>query len=612
MPINNAYLLCTTIKGDSVYPEDFVRKDYTKVGLLYRDITVYKKWDDDNNRDGVRPESVKFTLYSNGEARDEVLLPKVAEDGTLIWEHTFKSLPYYDYEGDLIRYTVEEEAVEDYSTVIDKLSTDEYQFTNIHEPERTTVSGHKIWEGDSAEDRPDYLTIKLYADGVFLKSMNIRANGDGYWTYEFTNLLKYRDGGIPIVYTVEEVVTSKTASYLDPEYDGLDIINRYHPYGDLYVKKTVSNYDDLSDNAIANGEFTFAFYFTREVDGEEAPVLEEYRYEVLDLVTGDKLREGTLTYGDSVKIRHNEQIHVIEVDQYVQYEVVEQDLPAGYEHTSSSNAAGTIRPNNSVYAAINNEYEATGRYSPQAEKRLYNQILKRYQFFFYLYEGELTREEIAEGDIKAIRSAASGDPQTIIDEEGNIEYYYAPVTFGGLVYSHLDDGKTYTYTILEQLADTDGYTYDESIYYVDVTIEDNGDGTMKVTPVYYRYGDDGRENVDFDEVVFENVYEAEGSIVLNAWKDLKGRRLTEEDVFTFELLDEEGKLIVLDVEQEDGSIAQVEEIKENDISGTVTFDEIKYDQNDIGKSYYYIVHEIKGDREDVTYAEDYFAYRVDV
>ncbi|MBR3227555.1 MAG: Cna B-type domain-containing protein, partial [Erysipelotrichaceae bacterium] len=157
---NNAYLLCTTIKGDSVYPEDFVRKDYTKVGLLYRDITVYKEWDDDNNRDGVRPESVRFTLYQNGEARDEVLLPKVAEDGTLIWEHTFKSLPYYDYEGDLIRYNVEEEAVPDYSTVKDKLSTDEYQFTNIHEPERTTVYGRKIWEGDSAEDRPDYLTIK--------------------------------------------------------------------------------------------------------------------------------------------------------------------------------------------------------------------------------------------------------------------------------------------------------------------------------------------------------------------------------------------------------------------------------------------------------------------
>ncbi|MBQ2510190.1 MAG: BspA family leucine-rich repeat surface protein, partial [Erysipelotrichaceae bacterium] len=121
-------------------------------------------------------------------------------------------------------------------------------------------------------------------------------------------------------------------------------------------------------------------------------------------------------------------------------------------------------------------------------------------------------------------------------------------------------------------------------------------GTMSVETKYYLNDTELQEA----EVLFHNKYEAKGEVELLAWKTLVGRVL-KDDEFTFELLNEDGTE-VLDTKKNSGGSD----------TATITFDKIKYDQTDIGKTYYYLVHEIKGSDETVIYDEGYFGYRVTV
>ncbi len=93
------------------------------------DITVTKTWEDDDDKDQIRPESITVRLLADGEEVDNATLTE--KDG---WKHTFKDLPKNGEGGAEIEYTVKEDAVEGYETVIDG-----YKITNRHTPEETTT-----------------------------------------------------------------------------------------------------------------------------------------------------------------------------------------------------------------------------------------------------------------------------------------------------------------------------------------------------------------------------------------------------------------------------------------------------------------------------------------
>lgn len=73
------------------------------------DIPVVKKWNDDNDRDGARPESVNIVLNgSDGKLYTGTLS---AENG---YTYVFQSVPKFHNSGTLISYTVAEEQVTGY------------------------------------------------------------------------------------------------------------------------------------------------------------------------------------------------------------------------------------------------------------------------------------------------------------------------------------------------------------------------------------------------------------------------------------------------------------------------------------------------------------------
>ena len=161
-------------------------------------VSVSKAWDDANDQDGIRPESVTVRL-SNGES--------VRLDASNGWKHTFTNLPRYE-NGVEIQYTITEDAVTGYTAQITGDAATGYHVTNKHIPETTTVSVEKVWnDNDNVDDtRPASITLHIRKNGEHMgesykKVVKPDANGD--WTASWTNLPKYEEGKL-INYTVEE------------------------------------------------------------------------------------------------------------------------------------------------------------------------------------------------------------------------------------------------------------------------------------------------------------------------------------------------------------------------------------------------------------------------
>ena len=153
-----------------------------------------KTWDDNNNQDGMRPESITIRLLKNGVEIDSKTVTEA--DG---WAWSFADLAKYE-DGELITYTITEDAVADYSSEVSG-----YNVTNTHTPGKTSVQVTKAWADANNQDgvRPESVTIKLLANGEDTgKTLVLTATNN--WTGTFSDLDEYANGEL-ISYTVEEV-----------------------------------------------------------------------------------------------------------------------------------------------------------------------------------------------------------------------------------------------------------------------------------------------------------------------------------------------------------------------------------------------------------------------
>ncbi|WP_455064087.1 Cna B-type domain-containing protein, partial [Prevotella fusca] len=185
-------------------------------------VTVTKNWDDANNQDGKRPNSIKVQLYGDDEkVGDEVELKKATG-----WTHTWNDLPEKKA-GKTIKYTVKEVGtVDGYTTTYNNENQGNIIICNKHTPEKTKVEGKKTWEDNNDQDkkRPTKIKVNLLADGQIIQSKEVTPDADGNWKYEFTDLDKNKDGE-PIQYTVkEEPVAGYTSTV-----NGYNITNSYKP-----------------------------------------------------------------------------------------------------------------------------------------------------------------------------------------------------------------------------------------------------------------------------------------------------------------------------------------------------------------------------------------------
>src|SRR5699024_7719532 len=118
-------------------------------------LSVNKIWEDTNNQDGIRPESIIVILFADGAETDQELTLSEEND----WAGSFTGLPTTDSAGNEIIYTIKEVTVDGYESeiVIDEDNPLDFTLINTHEPELIDIEGTKFWEDDEDRDsiRPE-------------------------------------------------------------------------------------------------------------------------------------------------------------------------------------------------------------------------------------------------------------------------------------------------------------------------------------------------------------------------------------------------------------------------------------------------------------------------
>ena len=183
-------------------------------------VTVTKSWQDSDNQDGIRPNDITVKLLADGKDTGKTLVLSSGNN----WTGSFTELDKFS-NGQAISYTIEEVSVEGYTSIITGDMATGFTVTNAHTPETLEIRGSKTWKDKKDQDgkRPDSIVIHLNADGNVVATKTVTAEDD--WSWSFTNLPKYKDGGKEIVYSITEDVVSDYST----SYDGYDVINEYTP-----------------------------------------------------------------------------------------------------------------------------------------------------------------------------------------------------------------------------------------------------------------------------------------------------------------------------------------------------------------------------------------------
>ena len=230
-------------------------------------VTVTKAWDDKNDQDGIRPESITVKLLANGEDTKKEL---VLSDGNS-WTGTFTELDKYQ-NGQKVVYTIEEVEVNGYSTVVTGDASTVFTVTNSHTPATTEVSGSKTWDDKEDQDgkRPDSITIRLYADGKQVDAVTVTAEND--WKWSFKNLPEYENGS-KITYTI----TEDTVPGYTTNVDGFNVTNSYTP-GKTSVTVTKAWNDAGDQDGLRPAEITVKLLADGKDTGKTLTLSKENRW----------------------------------------------------------------------------------------------------------------------------------------------------------------------------------------------------------------------------------------------------------------------------------------------------------------------------------------------
>ncbi len=162
--------------------------------------TVRKVWNDSNDQDGKRPDSLNVNLMNGNTVVDTVTL--TADNN---WTATVQNLPK-KANGTDITYTWSEGSMpEGYSLTDTSVNGKVTTLTNTYAPEETSVSVRKVWADNDNQDgiRTAGITVQLYADGTE-QGEAVVLNEANNWSHTWTKLAKNANK-TAINYTVDEV-----------------------------------------------------------------------------------------------------------------------------------------------------------------------------------------------------------------------------------------------------------------------------------------------------------------------------------------------------------------------------------------------------------------------
>ena len=195
------------------------------------DYKVTKVWNDANNQDGKRPESVTVQLYKKVGDADPVAvegkkLTLTAKDKTdaNTWVASFTNLPQYEA-GKEITYSIKEVDV----PAGYEASVTGQVVTNTYNPETVVLSGTKVWKDNNNQDGKRTTSVKVQILNGDKVVQEIEVSEKTGWKFESKKLPKYENGK-EIKYTVKETAMTEYKATITTDKDGkYTITNEYTP-----------------------------------------------------------------------------------------------------------------------------------------------------------------------------------------------------------------------------------------------------------------------------------------------------------------------------------------------------------------------------------------------
>ncbi len=436
--------------GEETDSFETVKDETTNVSFYnkYVELTeaaVKKIWVDSDNKDGIRPASIKMTL-SNG---DEVTLNEA--NG---WAGKVSNLPKYNANGVEITYTWTEEVVQGYDQSSSKDGT-VTTFTNIHTPDSGKILLTKTIKGNVTEEEAEgalQFVVKkgdqyVKADGSLSNQEEILTLAD-FSHDEGSDLYTLELSVEPGSYTVEETVYNINGLKLVSQSykidngqavqnakktDAFNVENKktvtvaytdeYSNKGDLIITKTIEG--DISKKE-AEGALTFTVKDSE--NNETTYTLSQFEY-------NDKTKTFTLLLPKLTKGVYTVTENVTDV---TGKNLVSHTYKIGNDVSDEFTANAEVKAGESTTVAYTNKYE---------EKPVKLVVTKT-------ISGDVTEEEAKGG----ITFTITG-PDNYKLENLTLENNFIKNEETGKYVLELDGLKAGEYTVVESLTAPDGRNY---------------------------------------------------------------------------------------------------------------------------------------------------------
>ncbi|UNV68100.1 Cna B-type domain-containing protein [Streptococcus oralis] len=256
------------------------------------DYKVTKVWNDANNQDGKRPESVTIQLYKKVGNADPVAVEgkqltltakEKTDDNT--WVASFTNLPQYEV-GKEITYSIKEVDV----PAGYEASVTGQVVTNNYTPETVILSGAKVWDDNNNQDgkRADKVKVQILNGDKVVQEIEVSEKTG--WKFESKKLPKYENGK-EIKYTVKETAMTEYKATITTDKDGKYTITNEHTPEKTSVKGHKIWKDEDNKDGIRPASITVKLLADGKETGQTATVSETsgWTYEFTGL---DRYQEG--------------------------------------------------------------------------------------------------------------------------------------------------------------------------------------------------------------------------------------------------------------------------------------------------------------------------------
>jgi pilin isopeptide linkage protein len=401
-----------------------------------------------------------------------------------------------------------------------------------------------------------------------------------------------------------------------------EFVNTYKASGSIKLTGTKK-----SENRSSSDKYTFT---VTEYDKNYENPLKDAEG---NLITATGKTTSGISKNATADITFNS-IKYTETDIGVHYYIVTEDIPEtadenncldGFTYDTSQfkvkvtvtdNGDGTLsavtsyekdKEGKDINIAFVNTYEAEGSVTLAGTKTLTYRDIAEDEYGFTVTEYTNASRTTIKKNSKgvAITYDAGVEAATM---DNSTQKSTANITFPEISYKlSAGDVGTHYYKVTENIPSDAknnmkaGVTYSTKSYNVTVVVSDNGKGALNTTVTY-----------NSGNILFENSYQASGSIQFTGIKTLMGRALSAQE-FNFE--------VYTTITYANG-ITQTSDTATafgyNNADGSIYFPVLSYTQADIGNKYEYVIQETLPDRpssaykEGVTYSSEIYTVTVDV